>query len=419
MGSDRYRLSAFRFFVLVGLVFLGIATLGVATSSSQSESASTPSTSPGVDLICHTDNSADCYPRLFQPTDEFQTVHEDQDLPPGLHVRLNVWTGQKEAKINVPDEQDDALAGLPVDSSVIVVDQPESAEQAEQARVPAGAPGYDSVGKIKQPDQESESFYESLKFIKKGLNFNEALESLQELSHDIYYGLKIAENYGTIESLFCLANDPRIFEEGVEESVLNRARLAASTIAGAVQNHAKSLDEIEKHWATLKTTECPDSTKALGEATFRLVSPGASDSSSNDPNVAKARASVIRGLIKSPVIRKDFLDNGGMGLLLEALVSQSTPEWESVQKKVALLVQDNFLDENMGASIGQWPRDDQATDHWCSNHAGVSEECWDWEVKRLVQQHGSDKGHWSVELSGWLSEARRAAEARSGAKDEL
>lgn len=418
MGTSRSWSPVFRFFTLVGLVFLGIATLGLASHSSKSESASGASPSTEVELICHTDNSADCYPRIFQATDEFQTVHDDQDLPPGLHVRLNIQTGQKEAKINVPDEEVDGVAGLPVDSSVVVVDPENAAE--EQVQIPAGAPAYDEAGKIKQPSEESSSFYESLKFIKKGLNLGEALESLEDISHDIYYGLKIAEDYGTVESLFCLANSPKIFEEGAEEATLNEARLAALTIAGAVQNNAKSLAEMEKHWTTLKAIKCPGSTDTLGKTTFRLVAPKVSGGSLNNPSVARARASAIRGLIKSPMIRKDFLENGGMGLLLEALVSQGDqPAWEPVQKRVAQLVQDHFLDENMGAALGEWPRVDQAADHSCQSRTDVSEECWDWEVNRLVKQHGSDKGHWSVELAAWLKEARKAVKAQPRARDEL
>ncbi|KAK1764673.1 hypothetical protein QBC33DRAFT_546801 [Phialemonium atrogriseum] len=411
-GGDRF--SAFRLFALIGLVLLGIATLGVATSSPPNQSA--PSPSAEVDLICHTDNPADCYPRIFQPSDEFQIVREDQELPAGLHVRLNLSSGKKEAKINVPGEQDEALEGLPVDSSVVVVES----EQAEDVGIPAGAPAYDAAGQIKKPVQDTESFYDSLKFLKKGLNLDEALESLEDISHDIYYGLMIAEEYDTVESLFCLANNPQVFEEGVEGTVLSRARVAALTIAGAVQNHPKALSEVEKHWQTLRTLKCPGSAEDLGTATFRLIAPRASDKhSSNHAAVAKARASAIRGLIKSPVIRKDFLESGGMEFLLDVLVSQTGAEWEPVQRRVALLVQDNFLDESMGAALGEWPRNDQATDHWCKNNAGVSEGCWDWELKRLVQQHRSDKGHWSVELGDQLSKARKALGTQPRARVEL
>ena len=396
---------------------MSIATLGVAASEPEPSSSSPPSPAAELDLICHTNNPDDCYPKIFQPTDEFQTVHDDQDLPPGLHVRLNVWTGEKEAKINVPGEQDSSLDGLPVDSSVVVV-EPEQGE--EEATIPPGAPAYEPVGKIKKPAGESGAFFDSLEILKKNLDVDSALEALEDISHDIYYGLKIAENYEAVRSLFCLA-DAAASDSDV--AVLGRARLAALTIAGAVQNNAKALAEVETHWGALKSVQCPASRENLGTAAFRLLPPQTGDkrSSTGDLALVKAKTSAIKGLIKSPVIRKDFLENGGPKYLLEALVLETKEAWGPAQKKIALLVQDIFLDKDMGAVIGEWPRDDQASDEWCSQIDGdsVSEKCWDWEMKRLVQQHGSDKEHWSVELWDWVKEARRALEAASNMRTEL
>ena len=41
--------------------------------------------------------------RVFVPTDEWQTVEEDEVIPAGLHVRMNLETGHKEAKLLEPD----------------------------------------------------------------------------------------------------------------------------------------------------------------------------------------------------------------------------------------------------------------------------------------------------------------------------
>jgi hypothetical protein len=49
-------------------------------------------------MICVSET--DCYPELFEPHREFKTVREGQQLPPGLHIRLNLETGLKEAKLN-------------------------------------------------------------------------------------------------------------------------------------------------------------------------------------------------------------------------------------------------------------------------------------------------------------------------------
>lgn len=38
-------------------------------------------------------------PPIFEPTHEFQTVPEGAILPPGLHIRINMVTGQKEARL--------------------------------------------------------------------------------------------------------------------------------------------------------------------------------------------------------------------------------------------------------------------------------------------------------------------------------
>ncbi|KAJ3127351.1 nucleotide exchange factor sil1 [Nowakowskiella sp. JEL0407] len=71
------------------------------------------------DEICVKNDSGevDCYPRVFLPTNEFQIIKEGQQVPPGLHVRLNMETGVREAKLrddNVVDEE--GLIAVAVDS---------------------------------------------------------------------------------------------------------------------------------------------------------------------------------------------------------------------------------------------------------------------------------------------------------------
>lgn len=404
------------FWGIVGLVLLVTLTLGVAASSSASSAPSQPSPAVDVELICPTRNPNECYPKIFSPTDEFQTLHDDQDIPPGLHVRMNVWTGEKEAKINVPDEQNTALEGLPVEKSVVIVEPNESEE--EEIHIPPGAPVYEAAGAIKEPPKSGESvaFYDSLEILRKGLDVDQALEDLEELSHDIYYGLKIAEDYETVKNLFCLANSKSIFDENPDPVVMRRARLAALALAGTLQNNAKALNEVEKHWPTLSKEMCPGFVKddEAGVGALRLVSAQFDDEKTNDPSVTKARASAINGLLKIDAIREELLKRRGMGGLLEVLVSEMGPEWESAKRKVAQLVQDNFLDETMGAKLGEWPVNDQHSDKQCKNLHGVDQtrKCWDWEARRLSEENKGDNGHWSHEL--W----RQLKEARKGVKTE-
>ncbi|KAK3949366.1 hypothetical protein QBC32DRAFT_349271 [Pseudoneurospora amorphoporcata] len=445
------------------LALLGVALAGVSASSSPS--ASSAANSDEAELICHTSNPAECYPKIFQPTSEFQVVHPDQDLPTGLHVRLNIYTGQKEAKINVPDEAvDSSLEGLPVDTSIVIVDPQEdslgSEEQGQPLKPLKNAPVYDPDGKIKEPrketaesQEEGSAFYKSLTILKKGLDVDQALEMLEEISHDIYYGLKIAEDYDTVRELFCLANSPSVFtsQGTAPEKDLTRSRLAALTISSAVQNNPKALAEISKHWtAGLQQDTCTKSksqspgSEPLQISTFRLL-PSSSSSPSVPASLTKARISAISGLLKSPSIRQSFLSANGIDLLLQVLLDTPSTsqaqgeEWEKVRRQAGHLILDNFLDEDMGAVLGEWPdavRDVQASDKECASRAksqgdekkGQGQgDCWDWHAKQLADRYKKEgkggKGHWSWELWNRLKEQRKNASSnkknKGGKKDEL
>jgi nucleotide exchange factor SIL1 len=403
-----------------------LALIGLmAWGASAGESASSPSPSPSADveLICHTDNPAECYPKLFQATDEFQIVHPDQDLPLGLHVRLDVTTGLKEAKINVPDEHDPALEGLPVDSSMVVVEQEEA---EEQIKLPPNAPAYEAAGKIKEPKianpDESSAFYKSLTILKKGLDVDNALEMLEDISHDIYYGLKIAEDYDTVHELFCLATAPPSSPQS-----LTRARLAALTLSSTLQNNPKALAEIETHWPKLGPSVCPSSTTTtttpLSTSVFTLLP--TQEGQDADPSLTKARISLLTTLLKSPHLRTHFLttspsSGGGPSEILRILTSPATssPAWSGTQRRAAQLLTDTFLDADMGAALGEWPAPNQAqlTDAECAALAaaeeaaetqGREEECLDWHVGRLRAQFRGDADHWSHELGRGIGEARK------------
>jgi nucleotide exchange factor SIL1 len=419
---------------LVALISLMAWSAAASTSSLSSSNEASPSASPAADveLICHTDNPAECYPKIFQATDEFQVVHDDQDLPLGLHVRLNVYTGKKEAKINVPDENDAALEGLPVDSSMVIVERDQSGqggEASDQVRLPPNAPPYDPAGKVKTPksakSDEGNAFYKSLAILKKGLDVDEALEMLEDISHDIYYGLKIAEDYETVRELFCLAASGSSSAASNAEASLTRARLAALTLSSAVQNNQKALAEIERHWTTkLSSSLCrSDSSEPLGTTTFVLLGPSSSSQSSStvadsDPALTKARISLLSGLLRSPILRRDFLASGGPSHLLRILIARDPqPEWLLAQRTAAFLLLDNFLDPDMGAAMGEWPTQAQLPKKECEareskqqGNTGEEEECLDWHVEQLRSRHAASD-HWSHELWSKLGKWRKAEAA--------
>ncbi|OLN81111.1 Nucleotide exchange factor SIL1 [Colletotrichum chlorophyti] len=401
------------FMVIFGLMFLA--------SSASASSPAAPSPSAEVELICHTDKPAECYPKVFQPTEEFQIVHDDQELPHGLHVRLNIDTGLKEAKINDPTESNPALEGMSVDRSIVVVDQDETPEEP----LPKGAPKYEPVGMVKQPPQESSQFYTNLEYVKKGahgsdLPLDEALEFLEDISHDIYYGLKITETFETVKALFCLMVDPAT--PAPPEGTVPRDQQAAAIISGALQNNPTALDEVTKVWTRLMDSSC-DSAPGLKlrDGFYASFMPAPEDATSDVPraaNKAKAQVAAIRGLIKSPEIRDDFIANKGMDRLLEVLGPQSA-QWESTQRKTGQLVLDSFLDERMGADVGVWPLFRASESDRSKRIADrVSDSNWRTAVKAIVERNKGDKGHWSRDLHDRL-EAHEKAQLKQLGKEEL
>lgn len=95
----------------------------IAVQSAQNELHPSPKAS--TSLVCPTNDPSDCYPSIFQPTIHFQPIRPDQSIPPGLHVRLNLATGEKEARLNVPEEEENIQQG-----AIVVLD--EGGDQGEQ-----------------------------------------------------------------------------------------------------------------------------------------------------------------------------------------------------------------------------------------------------------------------------------------------
>ena len=75
--------------------------------------------------------------------------------------------------------------------------------------------------------------------------------------------------------------------------------------------------------------------------------------------------------------------------------------WDAAARRAGQIVLDRFLDEDMGATLGVWPRNDMLGEDECG--AGKASEgqegCWRWVVGRIAegQATGEDDG-WSRDL---------------------
>ena len=390
---------------LLGLVCLYLFVI-VGASSTPPD----PSASPLADteLICPTEHAGDCYPRIFQPTEEFQLIKEGQDLPPGLHVRMNIYTGEKEARLNIPmeGEDDPALEGIPVEQAMVVVEQPEpESEQPKQVPIPPNAPPYEAVGKIQQPPPNSgdaATFNAAALAIKaEGQDFDTSLDDLSELAHDIYFGLEIGRDRATVEKLLCFALG--VGSEKLSATENKRDYKAATILAAAVQNNPSALKEITGYGREVwLPTWCSGRQPTRAEHVVKMMRNTLADQ--RDPSAVKAKVALMNGVMKDAKVRDDFIRAGAMELLL-AMWLKEGEQWDVVRIKVAQLVMDTLLDESMGADLGIWPKGAASKSKVCESERSMLEDgCWEHHVESFLKV--SPQSSWAEEFLKTLREQR-------------
>lgn len=372
-----------------GLLSLAWLTLPLFVQA-MSAPVAAPSPPADHDLICSPEDVTDCYPRVFQPTKDFQVIREGQDLPPGLHVRMDIYKGIREARLNIPQEGEEAasleaaLSDLPVEQSVVVVDQPVSEDDVKPAmrdQVPIKPPTYEAAGKILPPPPSSDgtemgTFQKALLAIKmEARAFDTALDDLMDLSHDIYYGLEITKDGPVLEKLICLT-----LGSGSDKipATTDREHKAASILASSLQNNPTALHELSQYENMIFQPTCAQSTK--GNFVSMLQSRLDRDIYGHAPTL-KAKITAINQLLHSDTFRTNFLSNKGMELLLH-IFNKAGDEYDPVRRKVAQLVIDNFLDEEMGATVGIWPKMPITEDKICREdmERTLEDGCWEYHV---------------------------------------
>ncbi|ANB15828.1 Sil1p [Sugiyamaella lignohabitans] len=115
----------------------------------------------------------------FVPTNEWQIVEEGEQIPPGLHVRLNFNTGVREAKLLSPeDETDDTDDGL-----VVVIPNSDVAEDDEKSDLE------EYFEELKLSANTPPELSQAIQHIKSQLMLqHDLLQNLADLAHDIEYG---------------------------------------------------------------------------------------------------------------------------------------------------------------------------------------------------------------------------------------
>lgn len=212
-----------------------------------------PSPRATTDIICHTNHASECYPRIFQPTLKFQVVHDDQELPPGLHIRMNLATGVKEARLNEPEFEEDQHA-----TGLTIVDDDNDDDEHE----PQGSPGlrdqsnhpHFALPLTRPPPvdpSEGSVFRSSIDVLGSSSGQDSetslsALSDLEDLAHSHHWGLTLARDRSTLHLLFNFLR-PSISQSASSVEVQIRSATAL-LLATAIHNNPAALTAALSHF---------------------------------------------------------------------------------------------------------------------------------------------------------------------------
>ena len=294
-----------------------------------------------ADLICHTNHASECYPRTFQPTTYFQRIHDDQDLPAGLHIRVNLETGKKEAKLNDPSSDDSAKD---MDLAVAVPDNDDSADSEKapmkhhnQIILQTGDHG--SIRPPLSDSGEGASFASNQATLKNSSATPDpdillpALEILEDLSHDIYWGHSLTKDAGSVHRLIELLR--------LNGSDIRIKAGAALVFGTAIQNNPAALSAALGHCYNDELPTGPMEAVIMALLHEQL------------PQLLARFMYLLSALCQDYTQLQRFMNAEGMDILLKLFDAERAGEdgKDRVRLKVANFVLDHFLQPDMPAVV--------------------------------------------------------------------
>ena len=184
-------------------------------------------------------------------------VHDDQSIPPGLHVRMNLATGLKEARLNIPESEDAPKADI-----VIVDNTPLRLAADEEAEAePITPPGiqdqsqperdYDYLPASLDPEEaslfasERSNIHSSSKLRPSSIPTLETLSALTDLVHSYDWGVALTQDGLLINRLLDIFRPD--WKPDVPDAPIEIRSAIALLLGTAVQNNPEALAALLSH----------------------------------------------------------------------------------------------------------------------------------------------------------------------------
>lgn len=302
---------------------------------------------------------------IFQPNSEWQPLKKDQAIPPGLHVRVNLATGEREAKLLDPNEEDSGtdsrLVELRMDEQSdstndetvrdalekLLPNEPLSKEELRHvlSRMDDGFEHIATKEDIERVKRKFRSYSELKKEIGDlKLKMRTDSELMGQLMEE-YKELKLRRAGGNEEK--------KLLEQ--EEQLLNELEYLLHQVDNAV-DFVKANGFKEVVFSSLNSTSWKvryEATKVLGSAVQNnpKAKIGALEAGAVpvflrilalDPN-SKVKSGALFALSsmirKFPLAQSQFLDKGGLTVLIK-LFNADTSDLLKIQVKAVALIRD-------------------------------------------------------------------------------
>ncbi|KAK9501772.1 hypothetical protein O3M35_012443 [Rhynocoris fuscipes] len=378
---------------------------------------------------------------VFKPNTEWQPLRKDQAVPPGLHVRINLATGEREAKLFDPNEEDtgaDSKRLTPVsvdevnDSSnddttretleKLLPNDPMSKEELRQV-LSKMDDGFENIA-TKEDIERVKKKFRSYSELKKELgDLKLKMKTDSELMGQLleeYKELKTQRAAG-------ISEEKKLLEQ--EEQLLNELEYLIHQVDNAV-DFVKANGFQEVVFASLNSTSWKiryEATKILGSAVQNnpKAKIGALEAGALpvflrilalDPN-AKVKSGALfalSGMIRRfPLAQLQFIEKGGLTVIIK-LFNAETSDMLKIQVKAITLIRD-LIDEAREAETRLEMADATVEDNQARERARqlrivnliarLSEDGWcESLVKALERQESSSDAN-TVEV---IAEVRKA-----------
>lgn len=207
-----------------------------------------------IKMICLPENPSDCYPQLFEPTNSWQTVREGQQIPPGLHVRVNLETGLEEARILQPD--DNVLSDVViVDAKSKEVEDFDLNSEAVKLKIQATLNEYrerkNEFTKNKVSVSDLGDFDNSVQEVvgfqsgDSSYRLEQALSTLADLSHDIEFGARLSLDPVIFHSMVALAEGFLSTKDKIANPTnLRLSELIYRTMGSSLRNNPEAVENV-------------------------------------------------------------------------------------------------------------------------------------------------------------------------------